>query len=371
MQNPLAYQKPFSKLNQILSVQTLMDVLKKKPSQYVANRLISHFVLAALIISAAILGGIRLSQTQLKAIVPASTSSREESTSIINVSDTVPKLSLSGQLRNNNQGLLLAAPVPFTTVPDRTDHSPKIITYVVQPGDTIFGIALAHNIQPETLQWSNPKLERNPDLLMVGDEITILPVDGVYHQVATGETLDEIADTLSVTIDDIINYPLNKLNPENPVITDGQWLIVPNGVKPYVQRYVSAAQVKTPDGAQKGVGIFQWPTTGSITQDYWWGHRALDIGGWIGAPIYAADSGYVVIAQWDNSGYGNLIKIDHGNGFATLYAHLSEFDVSAGDEVTGGQLIGKMGSTGRSTGPHLHFEIRLNGVLRNPWGFLP
>jgi len=241
----------------------------------------------------------------------------------------------------------------------------------VQSGDTIYGIAARFGLSPETLLWANPSLEDNPDLLYLGQKLTILPVDGVYHQVAAGDTLQDIAATFQVAQETIINYPLNNLDPENPVITPGQWLVIPGGVKPYVPRYVSVSAANAPADARTGTGSFQWPTNGTITQEYWSGHRALDIGAWMGAPIYAADAGYVVAAQWDDTGYGRMIIIDHGNGFKTLYAHMEVLYVSAGDEVAKGQQIGEMGSTGNSTGPHLHFEIILNGVKRNPWGFLP
>ncbi len=375
----IGMQKPLAKETTLLPPKTLhlswkiarqlwASVKTQTVLPQTAGRFGSHLVVVGLMLLAAILGGINLSakQTHAAATEPVSAPVQQ----IAAKSNDAPFV-LSGKLQNRNSGVLLPAPVPQTIIPDRTDHSPKIQTYTVQPGDTIIGIAASFGLQPETLQWSNPKLEDNPDLLMVGDELTILPVDGVYHQVASNETLDEIAGTLKVTAADIINYPLNNLDPENPVITPGQWLIVPGGEKPYVPKHVSAVNVNVPANATKGTGNFQWPTNGTITQEYWSGHRALDIGAWIGAPIYAADAGYVIYAGWDNSGYGNMVEINHGNGFITLYAHMNTIYVSVGDEVSKGQQIGEMGSTGHSTGPHLHFEVRLNGVQRNPWGFLP
>ncbi len=100
-------------------------------------------------------------------------------------------------------------------------------------------------------------------------------------------------------------------------------------------------------------------------------HPAIDISAWIGAPVLASDSGFVVVAGWDGTGYGNEIVIDHGNGYQTLYAHLNAFYVNVGDNVVKGQQIGEMGNTGNSTGPHLHFEVRQGTVQRNPFGFLP
>jgi len=123
--------------------------------------------------------------------------------------------------------------------------------------------------------------------------------------------------------------------------------------------------------APVGTGLFVWPASGSITQGYWTGHQALDIAANPGTKILATDSGHVIFAGWDDTGYGYTVVIDHGNGFQTLYAHLQEFYVTAGDDVAKGEEIAIMGNSGNSTGPHLHFEIRQGTVQRNPSGFLP
>ena len=126
-----------------------------------------------------------------------------------------------------------------------------------------------------------------------------------------------------------------------------------------------------PQGAFKGTGSFAWPASGQVTQQYWSGHPAVDIGAFIGAPVKAADSGYVIAASggW-NDGYGNMVLIDHGNGFVSLYSHLSSIFVRQGESVGMGQQVGAVGNTGNSTGPHLHFEIRYQGIPRNPFGYL-
>ncbi len=125
-----------------------------------------------------------------------------------------------------------------------------------------------------------------------------------------------------------------------------------------------------PPGALTGTGKFRWPTEGYITQKSWHCHHAVDIANSEGTPVYAADSGYVVVAGWRESGYGNTVIINHGNGFQTLYAHLSAISVSAGQSVVKGQRVGLMGNTGYSTGPHLHFEIREGSKLCNPLEFV-
>ena len=267
----------------------------------------------------------------------------------------------------------MRAAVPHTIIPERPRD--QVSRYTVQSGDTIFGIAAQFGLAPETIMWANGRLEDNPDLLRVGQELVVLPTDGVYHQVGSGDTIEKIAAAFKADPAAIINYSLNGLNADNPQLAVGQWLVVPGGTKPYIPRTVVAYNGPIPDNASKGTGTFGWPAAGRITQGYWDRHRAVDIGAWKGAPALAADSGYVVEAGCDkggcDSGYGRMIVIDHGNGFQTLYGHLQVFFVQVGDSVAKGQKIGEVGSTGNSTGPHLHFEVRQKGVQRNPFGFLP
>ncbi len=267
-----------------------------------------------------------------------------------------------------SSGPLTRSAVPFTTIPDRPRTD--ILTYEVQPGDTVFGIAEKFGIKPETIMWSNPVLEQNPDLLRIGDKLVILPVDGVYHKIKKGDTIAKIAKKYKVKPDAIINFEWNQLDGPDAPLTPDQYLIVPGGEKPYVARTVSVYRGPIPKSAKKGTGSFVWPVSGYITQGFWNNHRALDIGSWLGNPVVASDSGYVVYAGWDRTGYGYLIIIDHGKGYRTYYAHLSAIYVRIGDSVAQGQQIGAVGSTGRSTGPHLHFEIRYRNVQRNPLGFL-
>ncbi|MGD9099645.1 MAG: M23 family metallopeptidase [Anaerolineae bacterium] len=118
-------------------------------------------------------------------------------------------------------------------------------------------------------------------------------------------------------------------------------------------------------------GAFSWPARGMITQGYWWGHQALDIGAPTGSSVLAADTGNVSFAGWTNTGYGYLVILEHDQGYVTYYAHLSQIHVAPGQAVSRGQGIGAVGSTGNSTGPHLHFEIRLDDVKQNPLVYLP
>lgn len=278
-------------------------------------------------------------------------------------------LTLPAELKNFQDDLLLGLPVPHTIIPERT--RPEILTYIVETGDTVFSIAAKFGLSPETLTWSNHDLEDNPDLLSVGQEVIILPVNGVYHQVGGGDTIENIAGNYKVEPPSIINYSLNGLDPDNLTIEPGQWLIVPGGVKPFVPRTVIAYTGPVPEDATTGSGAFSWPASGTIYQDYWTAHPGLDIADRLGAPVLAADSGYVVASGWDDTGYGYTVVLDHGNGYQTLYAHLQAYYVDAGANVTKGEQIAEMGSSGNATGPHVHFEIRQGTIQRNPHGFLP
>jgi murein DD-endopeptidase MepM/ murein hydrolase activator NlpD len=252
-----------------------------------------------------------------------------------------------------------------------------VITYVVQKGDHVGKIAVNFDLEPETVMWANGTLEKNPDLLRPGQELIILPIDGVYHTVVKGDTLQKIATKYKAELEHIIECSYNGLDPEEPLIAPGDKIIVPGGIKPYTARTVTAYSGPIPKDAERGTGVFAWPTAGRITDRFgfrtlsgrW--HGGLDISGYTGAPVKAADSGFVTFAGWQGNGYGNVLVIDHRNGFRTIYAHLNSFYVSAGQSVGKGATVAAMGSTGNSSGAHLHFEIRHKGARKNPELYLP
>jgi murein DD-endopeptidase MepM/ murein hydrolase activator NlpD len=337
------------------------------------SRFTGHLVVLALVAGAAALSGTVLtvpfafSQTALAEETMAPTPAAP--LGVRPFSSELPSLGTRGQTwRASDVENIVRAPVPLTEIPSRLRRS--VITYTVQPGDTVQGIAITYGIQPETIMWSNSAVEDAPDYLRIGQELVILPVDGVYHTVAKGDTLESIAKKYKATIESITGVSFNNLQPPDYKIEPGTKLIVAGGEKPYVPKVVTAYTGSVPQGA-RGTGRFQWPVLGTLTQGYWWGHRALDLGAPTGSPAYAADGGFVSFAGWTDIGYGNLVVIDHANGYATYYAHLSGFRVYAGQSVQRGQLIGLVGSTGNSSGPHLHFEIRYNYSLLNPRLYLP
>lgn len=360
------------------SYHTVKRVLTEfKTNPKLASRTVTHLTLVVVAVLAISLSNLQLAWGTISSVRPLQYNPAAPAASGAVTAPDTP-LELPTELDNAQDNVLVRAAVPRTIIPDRTQPQqapvqtePEIHIYAVESGDTISGIAEKFGLHPETIVWANRSLERNPDLLYLGQELIILPVDGVYHQVGGGDTIAGIAGTFKVDQQAIIDYPLNDLDPESLLLQVGQWLVVPGGNKPFVPRTVVAYSGPVSDDATVGSGIFGWPASGRITQAYFGFHPGLDVGGWVGAPVLAADSGHVVAAGWDNTGYGNTVVLDHGNGFQTLYAHLDSFLVQPGDNVAKGQHIAQMGNTGNSTGPHLHFEIRQGTVQRNPYGFLP
>lgn len=240
----------------------------------------------------------------------------------------------------------------------------QVITYSVSKGDTLAKIADKFGVSIDTIKWAND-LKR--DSLSIGHELQIPPVTGVVHKVREGETIYSIAKKYKTDAQKIVNFPFNDFSDlDTFALNVGQTLIVPDGVQPEAPAII----IPLPPVFAGGTGQFLWPVGGIITQYPVWYHMALDIAN-PGLPgIAAAGEGVVSLVEYLRYGYGQHIIIDNGDGFSTLYAHLSEIYVKPGDRVARGQIIGKMGTTGRSTGPHLHFEVRKNGVAVDPRPFL-
>ena len=283
---------------------------------------------------------------------------------------TINGRSTSALLSDSNRagGAITRLAQLHTIIPERPRLD--VITYTIQAGDTVQAMANLFGLDPTTVLWANPAIEDAPDLLRIGQEVIVLPLDGVYHKIVEDDTLETIAEKYKVEPEAIVTCEYNYLEPPDYVVEEGMYLIVPGGEKPYVPKVVTSYTGAVPEGA-RGTGRFQWPVLGRITQGYWYGHRAIDIGAPTGSAALAADGGFVSFAGWTDVGYGYLIVIDHANGFATYYAHLSNMYVFAGQAVERGQVIGAVGSTGWSTGPHLHFEVRYYNVQQNPRAYLP
>ena len=290
-----------------------------------------------------------------------------------------------------NKGIHRAA-VIHTTIPTRSRVD--VITYVVEQGDSLFAIAETFGLKPETVLWGNfETLADNPHTLQPGQELHILPINGTYHQWREGENLSKVADYYGVEPLEIVQYPGNRIDIydfdlDNPSFKAGQMLIVPGGERELVDYGPPAITRDNPAIAATygpghcgtiytgsvGVGVFLWPTTERWISGYDFtpgaNHAAIDIAGNTGNPVWASDNGVVVYAGWSNYGYGNLVVIDHGNGWQSLYAHLNSINVGCGQSVNQGQGIGGLGNTGNSSGAHLHFELIYVGVKVNPWNFL-
>jgi len=292
----------------------------------------------------------------------------------------LPPASISASMNGIERKIALKTRIPE----DRPNYD--VTEYTVARGDSIYSIANEFGLKPETVLWANYDiLHDTPDSLRVGQELKIPPVDGIYYEWKEGDTLEKVADEFKAKPEEILTFPGNHLDLTDPEIKPGEWVMIPGGKREMVQwviPVVARGQSGTAAisgnacgaGGAIGTGYFQWPADNHYLSgnDFWSGHLGIDIADGEGGAVYAADSGVVTMAQggW-NYGYGNVIMIDHGNGFVTLYAHLSQINVSRCQSVAKGQLIGLAGNTGNSFGAHLHFEIRFNGEFYNPWRWLP
>jgi murein DD-endopeptidase MepM/ murein hydrolase activator NlpD len=296
--------------------------------------------------------------------------------------------------------------VPGGSLPMRD----KLYLYTVRSGDTLKSVAAKFGISTDTL-LNNNELDNG---LRIGQQIRILPVDGVIYTVKNGDTLDGIATYLGTSAENIINFKSNNVA-RSIKLTVGASLIVPDGTWPPPPPPKPADPTPTPKPAQtakaitkgsapavaplpskttpkpaavqkpvaqaapssgRATGSMVWPMRGVITTYFgeriWYGiHAGLDISQPCGARVVAADGGTVIEAGWSQYGYGITALIDHGNGFRTRYGHFSRIAVSLGQRVSKGQLVGYEGTTGNSTGCHLHFETILNGRVTNPLRWLP
>lgn len=269
----------------------------------------------------------------------------------------------------------------ITTIPERPRYEATI--YRVLRGDAMLSIAEGFKITSETILYVNTQLEDNPHSLKPGMELTIPPVDGLYYEWKDGDTFESVAEKFDAKAEDIINFPGNGIDLTDLKIEPGTLVMIPGGsreLRAWEQDLQTAGR-----GANTGTGGanatnscgggpvasgFGWPANSQNISGngYGPGHLGLDIEAAEGDPVYAAGTGIVTMAQggW-NYGYGNVVQIDHGNGYVTVYAHLNSINVTQCTPVGQGTVVGGAGNTGNSFGPHLHFEVRLGGSNINPY----
>ncbi len=250
--------------------------------------------------------------------------------------------------------------------------SGQIVIYTVQSGDTISEIAERHGVSTNTIRWANGI--KKDETVRVGQELVLLPITGIQIEVKQGDTISTIAARYSGDAEEIANYNSFSLDESLSV---GQKIIIPDGElgaeetkeeKKINNKKAEKTSTKTKETVSSSTvakrkeleNYFIRPVAGVVTQRGHGPYEAWDIANKVGTPVYAMADGVVIISKssgW-NGGYGQYIVIKHGNKTQTLYGHLSENSVSAGQTVKQGQKIGELGNTGRSTGPHLHFEVR-------------
>ncbi|MDD2935086.1 MAG: peptidoglycan DD-metalloendopeptidase family protein [Candidatus Pacebacteria bacterium] len=249
---------------------------------------------------------------------------------------------------------LLSETGPFGSMVDISEktNSDKISVYVVREGDSLSQISKMFGVSNNTIIWAN---DLKNGIITKGQTLVILPVTGVRHTVKKGETLVGIANKYKGDIDEIKSF--NNLKNENLAV--GDIVIIPDGDMGSFVYQSSKTGNSSGKTTSSTSGYYIRPVTGIKTQGIH-GYNAIDIGTPVGTSVVASASGKVIISRdygW-NGGYGSYIVIQHDNGTQTLYAHMSQNIVSVGQIVVRGQIIGYSGNTGKSTGPHLHFEIR-------------
>lgn len=328
------------------------------------------------------------SKTQALAAIEAPLSGSISTTPTVNIEVDLPTFSMT--IDDFTGGIPRLANLD-TAIPKRP--SMEVTTYEVKQGDNLFSIAEKYGLRPETVLWGNYEtLRDNPQFLKPGQVLNILPTDGVYYEWEAGDNLHSIASFFKVEPEKIVEYPGNRLisdltSSEPITISQGTWLIIPGGVRelqdwgppaitranPAAAAYYGAGYCGQVYEGSIGTGTFIWPTVAGYLSGYDFSsiHPGIDIAGAEGNAVFATDSGVVVFAGWSEYGYGYLIVLDHGNGWQSAYGHLSSLNVGCGQSVSMGYVIGGVGTTGNSTGTHLHFELlNLTYGKVNPWDFM-
>lgn len=232
----------------------------------------------------------------------------------------------------------------------------EISVYVVRPGDSLGSIAKMFNVSVNTIKWANDI----SGSIQPGDKLVILPISGVKYAVKKGDTVSSIAKKFNADINDIVTY--NGIS-KNSQLAAGDEIIIPDGevsVPSSSPSSGSSVNGQTQSGNKTYSGYYMRPIAGGVRSQGIHGHNAVDLAAAYGTPIMAAADGTVIISKvggW-NGGYGTYVAISHPNGTQTVYGHMSTDAVKVGEHVEQGEVIGKIGMTGNTSGPHVHFEIR-------------
>jgi hypothetical protein len=286
------------------------------------------------------------------------------------------------------QSTATLSPAPAEITPDTSRG--EVETYTVVEGETVTSIASTFNLQPETVLWANyDLLLDDPDFLLVGMNLLILPVDGIYHQAGGTDSVQSLASFFAADAQAIIYWPGNGIDPNNPVIFLGQWVLIPGGQRGLRRRFMPNLFTNNMavDPIEYGTGAcpenvisdissdgeYAWPVDEPVVRGdgFWSAHPGLDLQVEVGGEVRAADDGVVVFSGWSNLGYGNMIMLDHGNGDFTLYSGLSIVAVTCGSEVEQGDVMATGGMTGHPAEPFVHFELRRGEEYLDPLTVLP
>ena len=260
-----------------------------------------------------------------------------------------------------------------------THTDPSSFTYVVLPNDTLWSLALDFGRDLEAMSCTTTPTGADAETLTPGQSITVPALNDLCYTVTPDDTLAGIAARHGVAVEAIVAIPWNGFSQPPYVVRPRQRVLLP-GARTSAKPRLDQRTLHSPSDVWSvtpykdwpyGDGKFIWPVAGWISQGAHPGHVALDIAVPYGTPVKAADRGKVIMAGWNPTGYGFRVVIDHGTDYVTLYAHLSDIYVKAGDVVGKGQVIGASGANGNITGPHLHFEIRDFGRLTDPLPLLP
>lgn len=260
------------------------------------------------------------------------------------------------------RGLLAGSRNPTTVT---TSEAPEIAHYAVKKGDTLSDIAKAHSIAADDLAYANG-IEDEGQILSVGQQLVIPPGRGALYVVKADDTIASVAQKFKVDPSVIMTY--NRLYFEPEHFATDQLIFVPGAEVPAMKRVTVSRSIPIPGQLPERTGQLSWPVRGVLTQYFWWGHTGVDLAAPYGTGIAASDDGVVVATGWVPVG-GLRVCVQHSGGLQTCYYHTSAVYVTPGETVARGQLIAAIGMTGVTTGPHVHWEVKLNGVAVNPLAY--